>query len=96
MTQEAVAKALGIPTKTYQNYEREVREADSDVLCAIADLFNVSLDELVGRVEPHHDAIHAKTQQDELVGIFNSLDSSGRAMLLSIAKSIEGFHRQNA
>lgn len=24
---------LGIPTKTYQNYEREVREADSVTLC---------------------------------------------------------------
>lgn len=24
---------LGIPTKTYQNYEREVREADAVTLC---------------------------------------------------------------
>lgn len=39
LTQEQVADYLGIPKKTYQNYEREVRDADSDVLCALADCY---------------------------------------------------------
>lgn len=49
LTQQNVADFLGIPYKTYQNYEREVREADSDILCKLADLYGVSLDALYGR-----------------------------------------------
>lgn len=49
LTQQNVADFLGIPYKTYQNYEREVREADSAILCRLADLYGVSLDALYGR-----------------------------------------------
>lgn len=94
MTQEDVADALGIPKKTYQNYEREVREADSRVLCAIADLYGVTLDELMGRTtiptgELYALIAEAESQQDELISIFQGLSASGRALLLSIARDIE-------
>lgn len=94
MTQEEVAAALGIPKKTYQNYEREVREPDSEVLCALADLYGITIDELVGRVavptdNPSALVAEAVSQQDELVGIFQSLTAEGRALLLSIARDVE-------
>ena len=91
MTQEDVAAALGIPKKTYQNYEREVREADSRVLCAIADLYGVTLDELMGRTTIPTGELYAEaeSQQDELISIFQGLNASGRALLLSIARDIE-------
>ena len=97
MTQEDVAKALGIPKKTYQNYEREVREADLGVLCALADLYGVTLDELMGRtstISPGElNAIVAEVekQQDEIVSIFQVLNADGRALLLSIARDIEEY-----
>lgn len=97
MTQEDVAKALGIPKKTYQNYEREVREADSGVLCALADLYGVTLDELMGRTstispgELHAIVAEVEKQQDEIVAIFQVLNADGRALLLSIARDIEEY-----
>lgn len=96
MTQEEVANALGIPKKTYQNYEREVREADSSVLCALADLYGVTLDELMGRTtiptgELYALIAEAESQQAELVGIFQGLNASGRALLLAIARDFEEY-----
>ena len=90
MKQEDVAKHLGLPTKTYQNYEREVREADTEVLCALADLYKISLDELVGRttVEPNT-VVETLQMQDELLGIFKTINEDGKHFLLKLARCVE-------
>jgi len=48
-TQEQVATLIGVSTQTYQNYELGKREADYKTLIKIANIFNVSLDELFDR-----------------------------------------------
>ena len=86
LTQEDVAEALGIPKRTYQNYEREVREADSDVLCRLADYYQISLDDLVG-----HRCLSQGDEQkeaDELLGIFEALSEKNQAVLLDVARSL--------
>lgn len=47
LTQGEVAEILSIPKRTYQNYEYEIREPDSRILCKLADLYNTSIDELL-------------------------------------------------
>ena len=84
LTQEQVADILGIPKKTYQNYEREVRDADSDVLCALADYYGISLDELVGRKT----ADEAETPEEELVAIYKKMNKDGREALLIVANGL--------
>lgn len=79
MTQEEVANALGIPKKTYQNYEREVREADSAILCQLTDLWHVSVDDLMGRTT-FEDA-----DEEELIRLFRMLDKRGRHKLIELA-----------
>ncbi len=49
ITQEQMAQMLGISRRTYANYERGVHAMPVDVLVNIADLFNISLDDLAGR-----------------------------------------------
>jgi transcriptional regulator with XRE-family HTH domain len=49
MRQEDVAAALGLSTNGYQRYELNQRDPDAPVLAAIADLFHVSADYLLGR-----------------------------------------------
>ena len=49
LSQEAVASALGMATRVYQRYEHGEREPQASVLITMADFFEVSLDELVGR-----------------------------------------------
>ncbi len=50
-TQGQVAIYCDITEKTYQNYELMTREPKLDILIKIADLFNVSIDYLVGRTD---------------------------------------------
>ena len=79
MTQEEVAAHLDIPTKTYQNYEREVREADSNILCALADLYDISLDALIGRTPD------GASNEVAMLGLFHSLNTHGQERLMEIA-----------
>ena len=49
LTQREVAIYCDITEKAYQNYELMTREPRLDILIRLADLFDVSLDFLVGR-----------------------------------------------
>lgn len=48
-TQKTLADKLEITIRAYQRYESGEREPKLDVLINIADIFHISLDELVGR-----------------------------------------------
>ena len=51
LTQQDVARALGIARSTYTSYENNNRSPDYELLIKIADYFNVSTDFLLGRME---------------------------------------------
>ncbi|GAB2046272.1 helix-turn-helix transcriptional regulator [Agathobaculum sp. TL06] len=53
LSQEEVAKALHIPRATYCNYENGRRNVPNDILCDLADFYNVSLDYLLGRTDTY-------------------------------------------
>lgn len=49
LKQADMAKALGIPFRSYRRYESGESEPTVTTLCVMADYFQVSLDDLVGR-----------------------------------------------
>lgn len=49
LSQQTVARDLGVSLRAYQNYEYNQREPSIEMLCKLADYFNVSIDTLVGR-----------------------------------------------
>ena len=49
LSQTEVAKHLGINSQTYNRYETGVNEPNIEMLIKLADFFNVSIDDLVGR-----------------------------------------------
>lgn len=51
ITQKELASNIGISEVGLQNYEGERRKPAFDVLIALADYFDVSLDYLVGRTD---------------------------------------------
>ena len=51
-TQAQMADLLGITVRGYRNYELGAREPELSILIKLADYFNISLDELVGRNFP--------------------------------------------
>lgn len=52
ITQEELAEQLGISNQAVSNWETEQNNPDEDVLIKLADIFNVTLDELFGRGIP--------------------------------------------
>ena len=51
LTQREVAIYCDIPEKTYQNYELMTREPKLDIVRRLADVYQVSIDYLVGRTD---------------------------------------------
>lgn len=51
MTQKQVGDAINIPQRTYSYYETGGRMIPPDVLCALADLYHVSVDYLLERTD---------------------------------------------
>ena len=51
-TQKQIADMLGIAEVSYRRYEINQRKPSIDVLIKLANFYNISLDELVGRKFP--------------------------------------------
>lgn len=51
LTQKQVGEAINVPQRTYAYYESEQRMVPPQVLCALADFYNVSVDYILGRVD---------------------------------------------
>jgi len=51
ISQNALAKEIGVSPRTYQDYEYGLREPQVAIFTRIAEFFNVSLDYLAGRSE---------------------------------------------
>ncbi len=50
LTMKETASQLGMPYTTYVNYEKSLREPNSETLIKLASFFNVSVDYLLGHV----------------------------------------------
>lgn len=74
LTQVEVAEYLKVDQKTYSNYENKKTEPTLEVLSKLADLFNLSIDELVGRKNPADIGFLTKEQID-IVKKIKLLDS---------------------
>lgn len=70
LTQGEVAKRIGVARPTYANYESGKREPDFDNIKKLADLFDVTVDFLVGQTDDPH---HSNGRSDE--EIVNSIGS---------------------
>lgn len=61
-THEYVAKVIGVSRQAYGRYESGERECSFETLCKLADIYETSVDHLLGR--PDH--IYSFSMQDEL------------------------------
>ncbi len=52
LSQNVIAKALGVSMRTYQNYERGERSITKEFICAFCDHFDVSTDWLLSGEAP--------------------------------------------
>ena len=64
-TQEALAEALGVTSQAISRWEANGGYPDMELIPAIANYFNISIDELFG---------YSKDRQDKLKSIFTTPD----------------------
>ena len=62
-SQKEVAKQLSVTTQCYQRYEVGDRQPTPEMLCKLADVFEVSVDYLIGR----------ETAQNKNTALLNSI-----------------------
>lgn len=83
LKQKEVAQILNLSSATYNTYERGISIPPIETLCKIADYFNISLDELVGR-----DFAQAGTElENELLKTIKQLSLVEQAKVLGYAKA---------
>ena len=82
LNQSDVAKIIGVSVQAYQKYEYGTAEPTFDTLCKLADLYDVSIDRLLGRDERRSDYIQRLADEQ-------GLDSSQRSLLAAFCYSDE-------
>lgn len=96
-TQEYLAKTIGITPAAIGLYEQDRREPDNDTLIALAEVFSVSVDCLLGLDEPY--SIQNKTRLTHSLGVANFASQLKSSLIIAyngentlkkeIVKSIE-------
>ena len=90
LKQQQVADLLGIPLRTYQNYERGVNEPDAGILCKMADYFGVTVDYLVGYSDVMFspDDINMSKEEYNLLDAYRQLDYTDRATVTRVVYAL--------
>lgn len=78
---EDLAKMLCISQQAYYKYEKEINEPNIENLCKLADLYNVSLDYLVGR-EFKDDIGYLTSDQKNVLYVIKQLNEKNLATIL--------------
>lgn len=84
-TQEELAEKLGITRAALSHYEKNRRKPDFETLTTLADLFEVSIDFLVGRI-----AVPDLTLTPRVREFADSLELSDDALLQKFRLTIDG------
>ncbi len=92
LTQADVAKYLNITRQGYANYENEITNPTPTILIKLADLFECSIDYLIGRESEIGTVIigHGlKETEMELIQIYRKQPEQKRKFLLTFARGLE-------
>ena len=84
LTQIEIGNILHVNKMTYNGYENENRQPPIEILCNIADYYNVSLDYLVGR-EYKNDLGYLTTEQKNIMIVIKKLNEKNLSTLLGNA-----------
>ena len=88
LTQQQVADAVGIGAQAYAYYEKSEREPSQETIFKLADFFDVTLDELLGRSSGQQLFDDARIERPETLEIYESLPASKQEALLNYARGM--------
>jgi len=93
-TQEDAARAIGVATGTYRNWEQGIGKGlKGEQLAKLSELYGVTVDYLLNRTdqpkpEPARPSNALKPDERELLELYRSLDANGREMALCAVRGM--------
>ena len=88
LLQKDVAKMLGIATNTYCCYETGTNEPSISILLNLADLFGVTVDELLGRTSEPDIFDNARIEQPEIMQLYERMTPEEQNNLVNYARGL--------
>ena len=91
LTQKEVATVVGVNQNTYSYWENGKTKIDSESLAKLSELFGVTTDFLLDKapckttVDSVNDKPAVRSDEEKLLGVYNSLDQESKAQLMSVA-----------
>jgi transcriptional regulator with XRE-family HTH domain len=76
LTQQEVADRLRLSSDAYSLYELGKRQMNYQTMCLLADIYNVSIDYLLGRHDEN--LVPLNIEETEIINQYRSLDTRGR------------------
>jgi len=83
--QKEVAAKLGMPVRRYGSYERGERSLSLDVAAQIADVFGVTIDELMNR-EYKVPVLTLDWDERTLIRLYRSMDAESKSLIMESSK----------
>lgn len=97
ITQKEFADKFGLTLRAWQSYEQGVSEPKYEVLCKIADEFNVSTDYLLGRTEikamagtTPAEQLDVSAVEKRIIERYTQLDENMRAVCVEVFRQLTG------
>ena len=96
-TQEDAARAIGVATGTYRNWEQGIGKGlKGEQLKKLSELYGVTVDYLLKRTDdPHYlpisrqrPSVAMTADETELLALYRSMDASGREMALNAVRGM--------
>lgn len=85
-TQADMAKALGVPNRRYESWEREEAMMSLEQAYNVTEVLGCTLEELVGRAPVRS---FADPGQAALNACYENMNEEGKGTLVSVARSLE-------
>lgn len=91
LTQKEVATVVGVNQNTYSYWENGKTKIDSESLAKLSELFGVTTDFLLDKapckttVDSVNDKPAVRSNEEKLLGVYNSLDQESKTQLMSVA-----------
>lgn len=85
-TQQQVADITGIPLGTLRRWEQHQNEPDTESLIMLADLYEVSMDDMLGSGFANTPS-ELTSDERELLSLYQSTDKRGRETIMAVARS---------
>ena len=90
LKQQQVADLLGIPLRTYQNYERGINDPDTTILCRLADYYGITTDYLIGYSDIAISGNHIALTNDEsqIMSSYRKLNDRGKGIARDVVDAL--------